>query len=103
MTTTRTLALIVGVAIVAALAAFQLGRSVSEPKPGEAAAVLPWGAIFQLEAEKAFIPTLFAQLQSLDRWRLQVREVENRTPFYFLWVTCMFKQYVVECYASFRD
>jgi SAM-dependent methyltransferase len=103
MTTTRTLALIVGVAIVAALAAFQLGRSVSEPKPGEAAVARPWGAMVQLEADKAFIPTLNAQLQILDRWRLHDREVEYRTPFYFLWVAGLFKQYAVARYASLKD
>jgi SAM-dependent methyltransferase len=95
MTTSRALVLSVGLAIIAALGAFELGQSVSEPKPGVAAP--------SADADKAFDASLHAQLQALNQWRVLDREAGYRTPFYFLWVAGMFKQYALKGYPSLKD
>ena len=39
----------------------------------------------------------------LNQWRIHDREAEDRTPFYFLWVAGMFKQYALKGYPSLKD
>jgi SAM-dependent methyltransferase len=93
MTTSRALVLSVGLAAIAALGAFKLGQSLSEPKPGDAAG----------SADQAYVATLHAQLDALNQWRVHDREAADRTPFYFLWVAGMFKQYALKGYPSLKD
>lgn len=39
----------------------------------------------------------------LSAWRVHDREAEDRTPFYFMWVAGMFKQYALRGYPSLKD
>ena len=68
MTTSRALVLSVGLAAIAALGAFELGQSVSEPKPGDAAG----------SAEQAYIATLYAQLEALNQAFEDWKQINSR-------------------------